>query len=70
MKINLSNDMASSFYNTMSSIFLMPVITRQTRITGTSCRLIDNVFESKIGNVKSGIPFISSRDIYNKQSKR
>ena len=47
LKINLFNDIAY-FYNRMSSISLIPVITRSTRKGGTC-------FVSNYGNVKSGI---------------
>ena len=62
MKIILSNDMASPFYNTMSSISLMPMITRPTRITGTSCTLIDNIFVSNYCKAKPRILNIDIAD--------
>ena len=40
----------------------MSVITRPTRITGTSCTLMNNIFVSNYGNAKSGILTIDITD--------
>ena len=52
----MSEDRAcASFYNGMSSLSLIPTISKPTRISGTSCSLIDNIFISELSNFTSGI---------------
>ena len=44
----------ASFYHTMQALSLIPTISKPTRITGTTCTLIDNIFVSNLNNFKSG----------------
>ena len=45
----------------MKSIYLLPTISRPTRITESSCTLIDIVFASNLNNFKSRV---FTADIY------
>ena len=49
------NAASSSFFNGMNTLSLLPVITKPTRITDSSCTLIDNIFSSYLSNFTSGI---------------
>ena len=62
LKINLTNDVASCFYNTMSSISFMTVITRPTCIADTSCSHINIIFLSIYGKSKPSLLTICSTD--------
>ena len=44
----------ASFYHTMNTLSLIPTISKPTRITGSSCSLIDNIFVSNLNNFRSG----------------
>ena len=54
LKIN-EDAASSSFFNGMNAFSLLPVITKPTRITDSSCTLIDNIFSSYLSNFTSGI---------------
>ena len=53
--LDLDNSSVSAFNNTMNSLCLTPTITKPTRITDSSCKLIDNIFSSNMLNFNSGI---------------
>ena len=49
--LSMSEDrFSSSFYEIMNSLSLIPMIARPTRIAGTSCTLIHNIFVSNLEN--------------------
>ena len=54
-KINGLYSCSSIFYNTMSSLSLLPVISKHTRITADRCTLINNIFSINFQNFTSGI---------------
>ena len=49
------NGITMNFMNSLSSLSLVPVITKPTRITEESATLIDNIFTSNPNNFNSGI---------------
>ena len=53
--INLLQDVSINFLNVMSSVSLLPMISKPTRITETSATLIDNIFMSLPYECISGI---------------
>ena len=53
---------ASSFYSSMAALSLIPTISKPTRITDTSCTLIDNIFTTNLSNFISGIFTIEIAD--------
>ena len=55
LKINGSDSSNSIFYNTMSSLSLLPVISKPTRITADTSTIIDNVFTNIFLRFTSGI---------------
>ena len=61
-RVNDVSGPSSLFHETMNSLSLLPVISRPTRISGTSCTLIDNIFVSNLNNFKSGILTIDITD--------
>ena len=62
LKVNDVGSHSATFYATMNSLSLLPVISRPTRISGTSCTLIDNIFVSNLNNSKSAILTIDITD--------
>ena len=46
---------SASFLNVMNTFFLIPTITKPTRITDSSCTLIDDIFISYLSNITSEI---------------
>ena len=55
LKINGVDSSSSIFYNTMSSLSLLPVISKPTRITDETGTLIDNIFTNNFLSFTSGI---------------
>ena len=55
LKLNESSNNASTFYNDMNAISLLPTICKPTRLTDTSGTLIDNIFASNLRDLVSGI---------------
>ena len=42
LKINISDNLAVQFQNTINSLSMVPTITRRTRIARAPCTLLDN----------------------------
>ena len=62
LKINESSNNASTFYNDMNAMALIPTICKPTRLTDSSSTLIDNIFASNLRNFVSGIFTIDISD--------
>ena len=60
-KIN-EDPAVASFYHTMHTLSLIPTISKPTRITDSSCSLIDNIFISNLNNFSSGSLMIDLSD--------
>ena len=60
--IDLLNAESSSFINSLNSYFLIPLISKPTRITDTSQSLIDNIFVNLPSLCHSGIIFSDISD--------
>ena len=54
LKRNESSNNASTFYNDMKIMALIPNICKLTCLTNSSCTLIDNIFASNLRNFVSG----------------
>ena len=64
LKINGAGSKSSIFYNTMSSLSLLPVISKPTRVTDETSTLIDNIFTNNFENFTSGIMKCDISDHY------
>ena len=63
--LNVDGDASTSnFINLLSSHFLLPLITRPTRISNNSYSLIDNIFSQNLNNFTSGILLSDISDHY------
>ena len=68
LKISISDNLAVQFYNTVSSLSMVPTITRPTRIarnsrtSRTSSTLLDNFLITNLRNFKTGILRIDITD--------
>ena len=60
--MNESSNNASTFYNDMNAMALIPIIYKPTRLTNTSCTLFDNICVSNLRNLFSGIFTIDISD--------
>ena len=61
LRVNEDNQ-SSTFYSSMCSNTLLPTISKPTRLTATSCTLIDNIFVSNLNNFNSGILTVDVTD--------
>ena len=62
LKINECSNNASTFYNGLNAMALMPTIYKPTRLTNSSCTLIDEIFASNLRNFVSRIFTIDISD--------
>ena len=62
LKINENYNDACTFYKDMSTMTLVPSICKPTRLTNSTCTLIDNIFASNFHNFYSGIITIDISD--------
>ena len=62
LKISENNKDARTFYNDMITLALVPTICEPTRLTNSSCTLLDNIFASNLHNFSSGILTIDISD--------
>ena len=62
MNMTDASNNSSVFHNNMQTLALLPVISKPTRISPSSCSLIDNIFVNNLVNFRSGFFTIDISD--------